>query len=162
MNYIFISALVLILAVSVVVKRTTDKPTDVPSPTPTPSEYQTESPAPTGTSTPASTPTLKPTATPTPSTTAKPDATSNWIYPGSTVIESGDKLVLNSSDSTDKITDWYKLKIESMGFNVKSFVKTSANDVVKNVLKAAKSGDEISVEITKNPGDSEARIEVVD
>jgi len=50
------------------------------------------------------------------------------------------------------ITEWYRSRINSLGYNVKSFVKTSANDKVLNKLAAAKSGSEISVEIARDPG----------
>lgn len=138
MNYILVSVLVLILAVSVVAKRTTDRLVDGPSPTPTPVAAA---------SSPTPSATVKPTARATPTQEPKP-VSGDWVYPGSL------------TDSTDTITDWYKNKIEDMGFNVKSFVKTSANDVIKNVLSAAKAGEEIKVQITKNPGDSVATIEV--
>jgi flagellar capping protein FliD len=149
MNYILVSVLVIILAVSVVAKNAAKDPVDVESPTPTPTESIVESPTPTpiaSTSSPTPSAAIKPTASASPS--PKPEVTNDWVYPGSL------------TDSTDTITDWYKNKIESMGYNVKSFVKTSANDVVKNVLSAAKLGEEIKVQITKNPGDSVAKIEV--
>jgi len=125
-----------------------------------------EEPTPSPTSTPASTPTQTPFETPEAAKTPQPTTTSNsnnnsgWTYPGSTVLDNGGILVLSSTDGTDKITDWYRNKIESLGFNVKTSVKTSANDVINNVVKAAKNKESISVEITKNPGDVSARIEV--
>lgn len=105
--------------------------------------------------------------TPTPTQTQGPTNapvnntnTSGWIYPGSATVSQGSTLVLESSDSTDQITSWYKSKVESEGFNVRSSVKTSANDNIKNVISAAKNNTNVSIEITKGPSDSKARIEV--
>jgi len=118
-------------------------------------------------STPAPSPTVKPVVTvvatpsPTDTPTSEPkrvEINSGWAYPNSRVISEGGTLVLMSGDNTDAITDWYKNKIESGGYNVKSFIKTSANDVIKNVINAAGNGS-VNVEITKD-GSSEARIEV--
>ena len=85
---------------------------------------------------------------------------SDWTYPNSSVVSSGQELVLNSSDSPDAVTGWYRGKINSSGYNIRNSVKTSANDVVKNVISAVGNGIKVSVEITRNPGDSATKIEV--
>ena len=84
-----------------------------------------------------------------------------YKYPNSTIMTSSDtSLTLQSHDSTDTITDWYKERIKSEGLNVKTFVNTRANDKVLNKLVAADSNKEISVEINKEPGSSVVEISV--
>lgn len=155
MNLIIISVLLVILAAGVVSNKPLSENNNLPEPTPSPLQTGTQEPSPVMSSTP----------NPAPAQTSTPEkkpkvAEEDWVYPNSIVVENAEKIILSSSDSTDKITDWYKSKIESLGFNVKSFVKTSANDVVKNVLSAAKDNRKVSVLITKNPEDIAARIEV--
>ncbi|SRR4030042_5856442 len=75
----------------------------------------------------------------------------SFLYPGSEIINSDtNSLTLKSTESPDKITDWYKEKIVSEDMNVKSFVTTKANDKVLNKLVGAKSNMEIRVEIKKD------------
>lgn len=114
-------------------------------------------------------PTATPTSTFTPSPTPLPSGSasnknsnnfSDWVYPGSVVISQDGELMMNSSDPTDKITDWYKTKISSNGYSTRNFVKTSANDVVKNVIQAVDARESVSVEITKGPEDRNVKIEV--
>lgn len=154
MKIILILAASLVIIVGVVNARRvstqvlseTSEPTASPTVVSTPTLTSSPTPRPSPTVTPSASATAG-AATPVPtSNNSNSNNISDWVYPGSL------------TDSTDTITDWYKKKIESMGFNVKSFVKTSANDVIKNVLSAAKAGEEIYIEITKNPGDTEAKI----
>ncbi|TSC88179.1 MAG: Uncharacterized protein G01um101416_202 [Microgenomates group bacterium Gr01-1014_16] len=123
---------------------------------------------PTSTPTPFSSPALpagrqEPTAeaaTPiptTPVTVTPPSVTSDWQYPGGSQISAG---VYESSDPSDKITDWYQDKIKQLGLNTKTFVRTKTNDRVLNKLVAAGISTEIRVEISKNPSDSLTRITV--
>jgi len=84
---------------------------------------------------------------------------SGFLYPGSKVVaQTQTTLSLESSDNTDVITDWYKDKIKGIGANVKSFVVTRANDKVLNKLVGANSSVEVSVEISKDPGSTLAKI----
>lgn len=113
------------------------------------------------------TPTLSPpTETPTPAPTKSSGAVglptlSVFFYPGATLVaQTASTLSLESSDDTDKITDWYKDKIKNLGVNVKSFVSTRANDKVLNKLVGATNELEISVEISKDPGAGAAKISV--
>ena len=125
---------------------------------PTPASTEAPSPtiySPSPTSLPPSTPKS---ATPTPYPTGAPKSSvTGWDYPGSRKISDG---VYESSDDTDTITDWYRVKINALGYNVKTFVKTKANDKVLNKLVGARQGEELSVEISKNPGSSAARIAI--
>lgn len=116
----------------------------------------------TNTPTPKNTPTNTSTPTPTPTSINVPSISlSDYKYPNSSVVSSDDNsLLLNSTDDTDKITDWYQDKIRSLGMNAKTFVKTKTNDNVLNKLVGAKPGLEVRVEITKNSGDSAAKITI--
>lgn len=160
MNIILVAAALVVVSVGIITSRTglmneIDESGEVVVETETPTE------------TPIPSATIAPTVTPNP--TATPESTeapvqsgdlSEWQYPSSQAISQGSELVLTSNDSTDQITDWYKSKVENKGFNVKSFIKTSANDVVKNVISAANGQESINVEITKDPSDSSATIKV--
>jgi hypothetical protein len=75
-------------------------------------------------------------------------------------VSQGGTLILTSGDSTDTITDWYRARIASNGYNIRNSIKTSANDVVKNVIQAVGKDNSINVEITKGSGDTLAKIEV--
>lgn len=114
-------------------------------------------------------PTVSPSETPSPSPSDAPKNTttptstsvnSSWQYPNCKIVSEGALMVCESGDSADEITKWYEQKVESMGYNVKSFVKTSANDNIQNVISAAEIGSEIKIKITKAPEDSIVRIEV--
>ena len=111
-----------------------------------------------------STPTPEITPAPSQSPTLVPNKTSkssisDFIYPDAVVkSQTQTTLILESSDDTDKITDWYKDKIEKLGANVKSFVVTRANDKILNKLAGAGNGFEINIEISKDPGDPLAQI----
>ena len=86
---------------------------------------------------------------------------SNFQYPNSQLISSGENsLILNSIESTDPITDWYKEKIKGEGMSVTSFVTTKTNDKVLNKLVGADGDREIRVEITKESGSSTVKISV--
>jgi len=107
------------------------------------------------------TPTITPPSTSTPTINSINTNINNYKYTNSVVVSSSDKfLLLNSEDSTDAITDWYEEKIRGEGMNVTSFVKTKANDKVLNKLVGAKSGKEVSVEISKEGVSSPVKISV--
>jgi len=98
------------------------------------------------------TPTTEPNATsiPTPIQSAFNSNILDYKYPNSQIIStSSNTLSLESDDDSDVITDWYKDKINSLGMNVKTFVKTKANDKILNKLAGADGTKEISVEISK-------------
>ena len=127
------------------------------SPTPSPQSGTGEQATPTATSIPMPSPSSDPSN----ETMEQPNNAnySDWIYPNSNIISQENVLVMTSSDSTDAIHDWYRNKINSGGYNVRNSVKTSANDVVKNVINAVNDDSSVNVEITKDGG-STARIEV--
>src|SRR3990167_890908 len=55
----------------------------------------------------------------------------DFYYPGAGNIGSSTKtLNLESPDHPNKVTDWYKNKIQSFDLNVNSFVKSSADDKI--------------------------------
>lgn len=121
--------------------------------------------------TPTPTPTFAPSVTALPSPTAAlpsptPFKTSannsqDFVYPGSKILspENG-QMTLESTDSADTITNWYKNRIKSNGMNVTSFVTVITNGNVNNVLAGAKNGQEIKVTITKNAGQNTVRISI--
>jgi hypothetical protein len=114
--------------------------------------------------TPTEFPTQAPSSTQTPkpsSTTSVSSSSVNFKYPGAhTIQESQTVLVMESTEDTDKITDWYKSKIEDLGMNVKSFVTTKANDKILNKLSAADGVREINIEISKDSELSAVKISV--
>jgi len=78
----------------------------------------------------------------------------DFVYPGSEVVSSSaGSAYLRTMDDPDKVTDWYKEKIESYEMNVKSFVTTKTNDNVLNKLAGAKEGLEIAVEVKRGEGE---------
>ena len=83
------------------------------------------------------------------------------ITPTETITnQTNSTLSLESTDSPEDITDWYKNTINTIGMNVTSFVVTSTNDVVLNKLSAANS--EMKIEVTiKNESTSITTIEVI-
>jgi hypothetical protein len=84
----------------------------------------------------------------------------SWVYPNSSVATyESNHLVLTSSDSTDTITNWYEQKIKNQNLNIKTFVRTTANDVVSNKLVGASGENEVRVEIGKSGGNP-VKIEV--
>ncbi|KKQ97448.1 MAG: hypothetical protein UT24_C0008G0042 [Candidatus Woesebacteria bacterium GW2011_GWB1_39_12] len=103
------------------------------------------------------TPTLVPTLVPTPRTSPL----ESYKYPNSVVVGDSEKtLTLQSQDSSNTVTDWYKNKIINEGMNVKTFVKTSANSNILNKLTGAREGEEVNVEISKEPSESIVHITV--
>jgi|SRR3989344_7671342 len=85
----------------------------------------------------------------------------DFKYGGASVTsQSNHSLELSSSDDPDKITDWYKEKIRSLGLSSKSFVTTKSNDNVENKLVGSNGDLEIAVEIKKAAGSSIAVIKV--
>ncbi len=134
--------------------------------TPSPSITETTTPSATNTPDETSTPTHTPkqsTQTPTPTQHQSGTTTGTGIaafaLPGAKIsYQDGSAINLESTDDSDAITDWYKNKIESLGYNAKSFVKTKTNGNVKNSLVGADGKTEIRVEITKAPGENATKI----
>lgn len=134
---------------------------------------QTPSPTPTPTSTP------KPTGNPTPTLSNNSQViikqevkdnskanqnfnSSDFKYPQSNQISSsGNNLILESNDSYDLITNWYKEKIRSLGFKSKSFVQTKTNGNILNKLVGASGSTEVMVEIKKSAEISIVSITVI-
>lgn len=112
-------------------------------------------PAPTNTIQP--TETQVPTKTPTQiiSPTSKATDSSGWEYPGA--IKVGNNTY-QTSDSPEKVTDWYKNKIRAMNFNLNTFITTNANDQVKNRLTGSGNGSKIDIQINKLSSSSSCEI----
>lgn len=132
------------------------------APTPTPAEKKKMSPSPTPTpmeedevqtffnSSPTSTP------TPTPSSQSN-QSSGSYQYPGSTSV--GGNTYKSTADP-DVITEWYRQKFADEGMGATSVIKTKANDKVINKIVAANNSKQVSVEITRDPGQSETTITV--
>lgn len=139
-----------------------------PSPTPpvTSSKALSEnaSPTPTPSLTPSPTfPPMSPTQIiKTPSPKNSPSLSTNlaeFIYPNSKQISiSANKLSLESQDSPQTITNWYKDKIKSLGMSATSFVQTSTNDNVLNKLAGSSGNQQVRVEISKSATDTKVKI----
>ncbi len=122
---------------------------------------------------PASTP--NPTSEPTPSPTEFPlsspgpqsSAPTNqsiilsYRYPGSTILtQNPSHLELKSSESPNKITEWYKSKIKSLGLTTHSMSSTSTNDNILNVMAAAGNNSQVKIEIKKQSEEQNTVIKV--
>jgi hypothetical protein len=145
-------------------------PHDTDSPSPTPTESASPTPSPT------IIPSFTPSATPSPRATAiaqinnsvsnsNANANNNDLnqfrYPnGKTISSSSSEIKMESSDSPEKITDWYKEKIKSLGMNTQSFVSTNTNNNVLNSLAAAGQGINIKIEIKRDAGSSFTSINI--
>lgn len=162
----------LIIIIAFVFNRITNIYIDKPSPDVegiqqeiTASSLPGETPAPTTNPSPthppalSSSPAAKPTSTPQPP--ANYPNILDFKYPASNIIsQSSSTLLLESENSTDDITSWYEDKIKSYGFNVKTFIKTKANEKVLNKLAGAKNDLEILIEISKENEQSMVKIKV--
>src|SRR3989338_3904764 len=120
--------------------------------------------------TPIPSPTEKPTPAvikenPTPIVTENQNSSQADInfykYPNSQTEESGgNRLVLNSSDDPNKITEWYIEKLKSQNLSVNSFVKTKTNNNVLNKLISSNGTIKVSITISKKNSDTNAKIAV--
>lgn len=131
-------------------------------PSPTPSEKKKVSP--TATPTPEEKQEMQtffnsaPTNTPTPTPSAQSNQSDgNYQYPGSTAVGGN---TYKSTTDPDVITEWYRQKFASEGMGATSVIKTKANEKVINKIVAANNSKQVSVEITRDPGQSETTITV--
>src|SRR3989338_10737231 len=106
----------------------------------------------TTTPTPTSTPTLSPENFPDQKT---------YRYPNSKILsQTNTTLTLESTDSPQIITTWYKSLLDKLDLNVKNYVNTNTNDNVENKLSVAGSGQSISVSVSKNATANETTINI--
>ncbi len=92
---------------------------------------------------------------------AKPVSLEEYVYPNAKQVKSSSGgFILESKDSAQLITDWYKSKINSLDFNAKSFTQTNTNDEVLNKISAAKPGENLEVTIKKDQTMSNVEITV--
>lgn len=170
MNFIGIITGVVVLCVGILYAQNTkttlgetetdDTPTVTESPTLSVADSPTHTASPTPTKV-VNTPTEKPTHTPVPTNFSIDSSLSAFHYPGAAVLSSSSTyLELTNSDSSEKITNWYKDKITKLGMNTKSFVTTSTNGTIVNKLVAADGSTEIRVDITKSSGENITTIKV--
>lgn len=138
-----------------------------PSPTPTSTPAQSATPSPSASNSPI--PTSQTKATPKPTIMAQTNtnnSTNNndlnqFRYPNGKIISSGNtQITIESTDTPNQITDWYKQKIQGLGMNTQSFVSTNTNNNVLNSLAAAGNGINIKIEIRKDAGDSVTTIKI--
>lgn len=91
----------------------------------------------------------------------KPPSIREYVYPGSQVkTDAANKMIMESADTPEKITDWYKTKIDRLNFNAKSLSQTSTNGAIFNKLTAAKPGEKIDITIKKDQNTSNTLITV--
>ena len=84
-----------------------------------------------------------------------------YVYPGSKIISSsGQNLTLTSGDDPNKVTSWYKEKIQSKNLNVNSFVTTEANDKILNKLVGDNGRVSVNVEISQEKNGSPVNITI--
>jgi hypothetical protein len=98
-------------------------------------------------------------------TDASPSASpimDDWQYSSSTKAGSeGETTVYQSNDDPDMITNWYKDRITNLNMSVKNFITTKNNEQVLNKLETAQNNQKVSIEISKNPGNSQTKIKVL-
>ncbi len=83
----------------------------------------------------------------------------SFTYPNSKVISSNSNvLVLESSDSANAVTNWYKQQIRTEGMNTTSFVTTNTNGNVLNKLVGSNSYKKIDVEIRQESNQSAVKM----
>lgn len=86
----------------------------------------------------------------------------NYLYPEATLIsESTNKVLLESKNSTQEITEWYKSYIQDNQMNTTSFVTTNSNNNVLNKLAGSGNGKSISIEIQKNENEDVTHITIL-
>ena len=109
------------------------------------------SPTPTATTLSVTQTTVQPKHTPLP-TESSMSSGRGFLYPNAQVTENtGSRLKLTTTDSTEKVTEWYQGQINAEGMKTTSFVKTKTNGIVVNKLAGASSQSKVAVEITKSP-----------
>lgn len=85
----------------------------------------------------------------------------SFVYPGSAILSQSDKeIILQSSDGSSSITNWYKEKIASLNINAKSFVQTNTNGNIFNKLVGASAGFKVKIQIEKNRSSNITTIKV--
>jgi len=102
-------------------------------------------------------------ATATTSASAIPSPTnmSQFIFPAAkTKSSTAKKLELESTESAEEVTEWYKNKIRDLNFNAKSFSQTTTNGEILNKLSAARPGEKIDVTIKNDQTTSKVLITV--
>ncbi|MBI2074493.1 MAG: hypothetical protein HYT83_01505 [Candidatus Levybacteria bacterium] len=82
-------------------------------------------------------------------------------YPGSEVLEKDNAtLYLESQDDAQKITDWYRQKIKSIGMNA-TFIQTKDDGNILNKLRGANLEKKIEVKILTQNNRSATKINVI-
>lgn len=98
------------------------------------------------------------TNTPSPAPSSPPSSNTSldeWRYPNASIISStNNSISLESGDTPEQITDWYRQKIIDLDMSVTTFVTTTTNDNVLNKLAGADSDREVNIEIQRNAGQS--------
>lgn len=84
-----------------------------------------------------------------------------FSYPNAKVISSDkNSVILESTDSVNTITNWYKKQIQSQGLKTTSFIETNTNGEILNQLVGTNGTDKIQVSISKTAANQLARIEL--
>lgn len=90
-----------------------------------------------------------------------PHSIEEYVYPNSRTVKTlSEGLVLESTDSVQLITDWYKSRINALDFNAKSFTQSNTNNETLSKISAAKPGENLEVTIKKDQTTSKVEITV--
>lgn len=90
-----------------------------------------------------------------------PYSIEEYVYPNSRTVKTLSKgLVLESTDSVQLITDWYKSRINALDFNAKSFTQSNTNNETLSKISAARPGENLEVTIKKDQTTSKVEITV--
>lgn len=100
------------------------------------------------TASPSAIPSIEPTIIPLPKPSAAVSVQSNLsVYPGASFKKTEDGVSFyETNDSGDSVFSWYQSMFKNEGFNIRTSVRTKANDKFKAVLQAVK--DAISMKVT--------------
>lgn len=129
---------------------------------PSPTSQITEGALPTHTPIPLQDPTTTSAPPTVPVEVHTPAPSTSWHYPKSTITaSSGTVLTLSSNDNADTIAEWYKKKISEEGYAARSFVTTTTNGQVENVLVGANGEHEIRIEMKKQADSPTTIIRVI-
>lgn len=82
-----------------------------------------------------------------------------FVYPGGSVSgKSNNNFTMESTDSAESITNWYKAKIEEFDMNATSVVTTNTNGNVLNKIAASNGNLSVEIEISSSNGDNSTKI----
>lgn len=156
-------ASVAIVAVATIVNYGADSNQETQNPSATPTNFPQETVIPTPDNQPVFTPNPTPTSTPNNQTNNSQSGTSvtlsNWYYPGAEIAENNaGYLLMTSGDNANKVTNWYRQKINTLNMGATSVITTKANEKILNVISASGADGDVKVEISAEGGGSQIEV----